>query len=183
MKFDFFNVPRIVFGSGAIRRLADFVPPSSRVLLVYNGREPQIDAVAKVHQRGEPTVAHIDAALKVARDAGCDLVIAQGGGSAIDAGKAIAGLLSNGGVASDYMEVVGKGQKITKPAAPWLAIPTTAGTGAEATRNAVVGFPEKRFKASIRGELLLPRVAVVDPELHVNVPRNVTAASDRKGVV
>ena len=68
----------------------------------------------------------------------------------LDASKAIATLLTNGGDALDYMEVIGKGQKVTKPAAPWVAVPTTAGTGAEATRNAVIGHPGKRFKASIR---------------------------------
>jgi alcohol dehydrogenase class IV len=128
-------------------------------------------------QRGEPTIEDIDRALETARAANCDCVIAIGGGSAIDAGKATAGLLANDGSALDYMEVVGKGQKITRPALPWMAIPTTAGTGAEATRNAVIGFPERRFKASIRSELLLPRIALIDPELHVNVPPTVTAAS------
>jgi alcohol dehydrogenase class IV len=100
-----------------------------------------------------------------------------GGGSAIDAAKAVAGLLPNGGGVTDYMEVVGKGQKITRPAAPWIAVPTTAGTGAEATRNAVIGWPEKRFKASLRSELLMARVAVIDPELGVEVPAEVTARS------
>ena len=75
------------------------------------------------------------------------------------------------------MEVVGKGQKIMRPAIPWIAIPTTAGTGAEATRNAVIGLPEKQFKASIRSELLLPRIALVDPELGIGVPPDVTARS------
>ena len=128
-------------------------------------------------QRGEPVVGDVDAAVDEARRAGCDMVIGVGGGSAIDAAKAVAGLMTNGGSAVDYMEVVGAGRKITKPAAPWIAIPTTAGTGAEATRNAVIGLPEKRFKASIRSEHLLPRVAVIDPELGVGVPRDVTARS------
>src|SRR4051812_2602683 len=72
-------------------------------------------------------------------------------------------------------EVAGRGQKSPRPALPWMAIPATAGTGAEATRNAVVGYPEKQFKASIRSELLLPRVALIDPEIQVNVPPGVTA--------
>ncbi len=185
MKFDFFSVPRIVFGRGSITRLADLVDASARVLVVYNGSDSLLWRAEEIlgrpttqfRQRGEPIVTDVDAAQATARDAGCDFVIAIGGGSAIDAGKAVAGLLSNGGVASDYMEVVGKGQKITKPSAPWIAIPTTAGTGAEATRNAVIGWPEKRFKASIRSELLLPRVALIDPELGVEVPRDVTARS------
>ncbi len=130
-----------------------------------------------LRQSGEPTVADIDTALAAARDAHADLIIGLGGGSAIDAAKAVAGLLSNGGHALDYMEVVGQGKKITLPAAPWIAIPTTAGTGAEVTRNAVIGYPEKQFKASLRSELLLPRIALIDPELGVAVRPQVTARS------
>jgi alcohol dehydrogenase class IV len=186
--FEFFGVGRIVFGRGTFARVAEIATPLGRKpLVVYNGDAPgrggaldrlaaQFDATL-IRQKGEPTVADVDRALGSARQANCDSVIALGGGSALDAGKAVAGLLANGGSALDYMEVVGKGQKITKPSVPWLAIPTTAGTGAEATRNAVIGFPEKKFKASIRSELLLPRVALIDPELAVNVPPEVTAAS------
>ena len=79
--------------------------------------------------------------------------------------------------ALDYMEVVGKGRKITRTAAPWIAVPTTAGTGAEVTRNAVIGSPEHHFKASIRGEQLLARIALIDPELGVSTPPAVTASS------
>ena len=110
-------------------------------------------------QRGEPKVEDVSAALEAARAADCGVVIGLGGGSAIDAAKAVAGLLTNGGGPLDYMEVVGKGLKITRRAAPWIAVPTTAGTGAEVTKNAVIASPERRFKASIRGEelLALPR--------------------------
>src|SRR5258706_9575984 len=75
------------------------------------------------------------------------------------------------------MEFIGKGGKIPGPAAPWIAVPTTAGTGAEVTRNAVIGSPEHKFKASIRSENLLAKVALIDPELQVGVPPEVTAAS------
>ena len=178
MTFDFFNVPRVVFGRGAIARLPELVPADARVLLVYNGRRVGVPhLVAEFRQRGEPTVDDVDHALTVAHENECDFVIGLGGGSAIDAAKAVAGLLSNGGAASDYMELIGKGQKITKPAVPWIAIPTTAGTGAEVTRNAVIGWPEKKFKASLRSELLLARVALIDPSLHVDVPPDVTARS------
>jgi alcohol dehydrogenase class IV len=175
--FDFFNVPRIVFGRGQLKRLGEFIPPGARPLLIYNGRPIEGSYAAKVHQRGEPTVADIDAALTIAREANCNFVIGQGGGSAIDAAKAVAGLLANGGVATDYMEVIGAGKRITKRAVPWIAIPTTAGTGAEVTRNAVIGAPEKKFKASIRSEHLMARVALIDPELGVDVPPEVTARS------
>ena len=192
-KFEFYGVGRIVFGRGQVERLGEIVTPLGRAaLLVYNGDAPGrggvVDRVAGLlgqagvgvtlaRQKGEPTVDDVDGALDVARDATCDVVIGLGGGSAIDAAKAVAGLLGNGGAALDYMEVIGKGQKITRPAIPWVAIPTTAGTGAEATRNAVIGHLGKRFKASIRSELLLPRVALIDPELGVGVPPAVTASS------
>ena len=185
MIFDFFNVPRIVFGCGRLAALRDIVPASARPLLVYNGSDALAERIAaalpanpaRFRQRGEPTVADVDRALAAARDGGCDFVLGAGGGSAIDAAKAVAGLLANGGAVTDYMEVVGKGQKITKPATPWIAIPATAGTGAEVTRNAVVGWPEKKFKASLRSELLVAKVALIDPELGVDVPPAVTAAS------
>ena len=178
MTFDFFNVPRIIFGRGVIARLTELVAATARVMLVYNGRRFDVPrVVAEYRQRGEPTVDDVDRALAVAREADCDSVIGLGGGSAIDAAKAVAGLLANGGLATDYMEVVGKGRKITKPAVPWIAIPTTAGTGAEVTRNAVIGWPQKRFKASLRSELLMASAAIIDPQLAVDVPPNVTAAS------
>lgn len=186
-RFDFFGVPPIVFGRGTIAQVAGQVQRfGKKPLLVHNGaaadvignllRDAGVEPVM-VRQRGEPVVDDVDAGVAAARDGKCDLVIGAGGGSAIDAAKAIAALLGNGGSAVDYMEVVGNGQKITRPAAPWIAIPTTAGTGAEATRNAVIGFPARQFKASIRSELLLPRLAIVDPELARGVPARVTADS------
>src|SRR5439155_9509082 len=108
-----------------------------------------------VRQSGEPKVNDVDAITETARREQCNLIIAVGGGSAIDAAKAVAGLMGNGGLTLDYLEVVGKGQKITHPALPWIAIPTTAGTGAEATRNGVL--TAGNFKASMRSEHLLPR--------------------------
>lgn len=187
-KFEFYSVGRVIFGRGEFRRLGDLaVTFGKSALVIYNGAgivERLVDALSAAHvssivhrQRGEPVVTDVDDAVAAARQGGCDFVIGLGGGSAVDAAKATAALLTNGGSAIDYMEVVGKGQKISRPAAPWLAIPTTAGTGAEATRNAVIGVPEKKFKASIRSELLLPRLALVDPELGASVPAAVTASS------
>jgi alcohol dehydrogenase class IV len=187
--FEFFGVGRVVFGRGQFARVAELAATLGRSpLLVYNGDEPgrggaldrlsiAIQPKTLERQRGEPTVSDVDRILDAARTSSCDCVVALGGGSAIDAAKAVAGLLGNGGGALDYMEVVGKGQKIARPAMPWMAIPTTAGTGAEATRNAVIGYPEKQFKASIRSEMLLPRVALIDPEIQKGVPPTVTASS------
>jgi alcohol dehydrogenase class IV len=186
--FEFHTVSSVIFGVGEFRRVGEIAATfGRRAMILYNGSgvaERLSDllspaGVASIirRQRGEPVVVDVDSAVAEARQAESDLIIGIGGGSAIDAAKAVAGLLTNGGSAVDYMEVVGKGQKITKPAAPWIAIPTTAGTGAEATRNAVVGLPEKKFKASIRSELLLPKIALIDPELGVDVPPDVTARS------
>ncbi len=187
LNFAFFSAIQIIFGRGAIQRLGELASGlGSAALVVYNGgaagrASALLEAaglrVVWQRQRGEPTVANVSAAVLAARQGGCDIVVGIGGGSAIDAAKAVAGLLTNGGDAADYMEVVGKGQKITRPAAPWIAVPTTAGTGAEVTRNAVIGYPEKHFKASLRSEHLLPRMALVDPELGASVPADVTACS------
>ncbi len=191
--FEFSSVGKIVFGRGKVAQLGELARGLGTVaLVVHNGDDPgrggAVDRAAasleaagvKVHyhrQRGEPKIADVDAGLAAARQHGCDLIIGLGGGSAIDAAKAVAGLLTNGGAAIDYMEVIGKGQKITKAAAPWIAVPTTAGTGAEVTKNAVIGSPEHQVKASLRSEYLLARIALVDPELQLGLPPAVIAAS------
>jgi len=184
--FEFYGVGRVVFGRGKFAAVGELAAGLERAaLVIYNGNGVVDRLIERLtaagvaatlrRQRGEPVAADVDAAVQEAQRHGCDCVIGLGGGSAIDAAKAVAALLANGGAAVDYMEIVGKGQKITRPATPWMAIPVTGGTGAEATRNAVIGFPQKRFKASIRSELLLPRVALVDPELGLKVPPEITA--------
>jgi alcohol dehydrogenase class IV len=107
----------------------------------------------------------------------CDLVIGIGGGSSIDTGKATAALLTNPGDPLDYLEVIGKGQPLQNPPLPYIAIPTTAGTGSEVTRNAVLGSPEQAFKVSLRSALMLPRLAIVDPELTYSLPPLPTATT------
>jgi len=191
--FDFSCVGRIIFGRQTLNRIGGLATVfGQRALVVTNagqrGDGGVVDRLAAQlevsgvsvtcsQQRGEPTVADVEQWLQVARSAACDLVIGLGGGSAIDAAKAVAGLLTNPGSPLDYMEVVGQGQPLRHAAAPWIAVPTTAGTGAEATRNAVIGCPEKKFKASLRSEHLLAKIAVIDPELAVGAPPEVTAAS------
>jgi alcohol dehydrogenase class IV len=126
---------------------------------------------------GEPTVELARAGTAAAREHGADVVAAVGGGSVIDLGKAVAMLLGNGGDPLDYLEVVGAGRPVTAPAVPCVAVPTTAGTGAEVTANAVLASPEHKIKASLRSPLMIPRAALVDPELTVSCPPPVTAAS------
>lgn len=188
MNFEFHTVGRIIVQRGGLSRLGELLLPlGRRVLLVCGGpglgeragavlKDAGIEHVLRA-QKGEPTVAGVQEALALAREQGVEVIVGIGGGSAIDCAKATAAILANGGEPLDYMEVVGLGRKILKPSLPWVAIPTTAGAGAEATRNAVVACPEKQFKASIRSELMLPRFALLDAELAVGVPRAVTAAS------
>jgi alcohol dehydrogenase class IV len=134
-------------------------------------------AAAAFPVAAEPTVELVRAAVAAAREHGADVVVAIGGGSVIDTGKAVAMLLGNGGDPLDYLEVVGAGHAITRPAVPCVAVPTTAGTGAEVTANAVLAVPSHRVKASLRSPLMIPRVALVDPLLTVSCPAPVTAAS------
>jgi alcohol dehydrogenase class IV len=126
---------------------------------------------------GEPTVDTARAGTAAARAAGCDLVIGFGGGSALDAAKAIAALVANGGDPLDYLEVVGRGQPLTRPSLPFIAIPTTAGTGSEVTKNAVLASPEHGVKASLRSPLMLARAAIIDPDLLAALPPAVLASS------
>jgi alcohol dehydrogenase class IV len=106
-----------------------------------------------------------------------DLVIGFGGGSALATAKAVAALLANGGDPLEYLEVIGQGRPLVKPSLPLIAVPTTAGTGSEATRNAVLASPEHQVKVSLRSPLMLPRVALVDPELTYGLPPEITAST------
>jgi alcohol dehydrogenase class IV len=126
---------------------------------------------------GEPTVDVARAGVAAARAAGAGAVVAMGGGSALDGGKAIAALAVNDGDALDYLEVVGAGKALARPPLPFFAVPTTAGTGSEVTRNAVLSVPGARVKASLRSPLMLPRLAAVDPELLGALPPAVVASS------
>jgi alcohol dehydrogenase class IV len=125
----------------------------------------------------EPSVDTVRQGVAFARAERCDLVISVGGGSAIDAGKAIAALLANRGDLMNYLEVIGRGKPLKRPAAPFIAVPTTAGTGSEVTRNSVLASPEHRVKVSLRSPFMLPRLAVVDPELTLSLPAALTAST------
>jgi alcohol dehydrogenase class IV len=188
MIFEFATAGRILFGSGMAERLPSLARGlgGHRALVVLGGSERGREALTAglaeagiasvvVAVGGEPTTHQVDEATRLARAEGADLVIAQGGGSVLDAGKAVAGLLGNPGDVLDYLELVGKGQSMERPGVPFVAVPTTAGTGTEVTRNAVLDVPEHRVKASLRSPHLLPRLAVIDPALTVSMPPQVTA--------
>jgi alcohol dehydrogenase class IV len=184
--FEFATAGRIAAGPGRAAELPGLLAGLGSRVLVCTGANPARHAsllaglgmpAAVFGVASEPTAELARAGIAAAREHGADVIAAIGGGSVIDLGKAVAMLLANGGDPLDYLEVVGAGQPITRPAAPCVAVPTTAGTGAEVTANAVLAVPEHRLKASLRSPLMIPRVALVDPELAVSCPPPVTAAS------
>jgi alcohol dehydrogenase class IV len=184
--FEFATAGRIVAGPGRAAELPGLLAGLGSRVLVCTGANPARHAsllaglgmpAAVFGVASEPTAELARAGIAAAREHGADVIAAIGGGSVIDLGKAVAMLLANGGDPLDYLEVVGAGQPITRPATPCVAVPTTAGTGAEVTANAVLAVPEHRLKASLRSPLMIPRVALVDPELAVSCPPPVTAAS------
>jgi len=181
MRFEFATATRIVFGPGTVREVPAAAAEMGRRVLAVTRRSAGLTlagiAYAPFPVHGEPTVEIVRQGVQMARADGCDMVIALGGGSVIDAGKAIAAILGNGGDPMDYLEGVGQGLRPIRPSAPFTAIPTTAGTGAEVTRNAVLRSPEHRVKASLRGPHMLPRLAVVDPELTLHLPPALTAGT------
>ena len=189
MRFEFATATRILFGLGVVREVAPAAKELGRRALLATGCPAECAAsLLEAMERegigciswaikGEPTVALVRQGVELARREQCDLVMACGGGSAIDAGKAVAALLANGGELEDYLEVIGKGQPLRHPSVPFIAVPTTAGTGSEVTRNAVLASPEHRVKVSLRSPLMLARLAVVDPELTLALPPAVTAST------
>ncbi len=183
MPFEVATAARILFGAGTAGEVSGAAGRMGRRILLVTGRDRERarrvcgDAAAVFAVAGEPTVGVVREGVGVARGEACDVVVAIGGGSAIDAGKAIAALAANSGEPLDYLEVVGRGQILSRPSLPFIAVPTTAGAGSEVTRNAVLGSPEHGVKASLRSPYLLPRLAVVDPELAYGLPPAVTAAT------
>jgi len=189
MKFEFATAGRIVFGNGTLAQAAPAAAGFGRRALVISGRDSeQLHSLLKaLHKEGvgtelftfagEPTVAAAIEAAECARTAKCDLVIGFGGGSVIDLAKAAAALMTNHGDPLDYLEVIGKGLPLTNRPAPCIAIPTTAGTGAEVTKNAVLSSPEHKVKVSMRHPLMIPDLAIVDPECTLSMPPAVTAAT------
>ncbi len=189
MRFEFATAGRIIFGPDVTTELPQIVSALGNRVLVLTGSTPEryrpiLDALAQARLdtvtfgvTGEPTTETATAAMDTARQARADVVVAIGGGSVIDTGKVVAAMLTNPGQLADYLEVVGKGQPLKHASAAYVAMPTTAGTGAEVTRNAVLLVPEHRVKVSMRSALLLPKVALVDPLLTHSMPPGVTAAT------
>jgi alcohol dehydrogenase class IV len=189
MQFEFSTAGRIMFGPGVSDQIPDLAAGyGPRAFLVLGGTPERFSRVTDpIAARGvtwqsfrvttEPTTEIVQAAVQSAREAAPDVVVAIGGGSVLDTGKAVAALLTNEGDLFDYLEVVGKGRPLRKAAAPCIAVPTTAGTGAEVTYNAVLGVPDQHVKVSIRSHLMLPCRAVVDPLLTYSMSPALTAST------
>lgn len=195
MGFAFRTAREVRFGRGEALRAADFAATLGRRVLLCTGAAslersgrlaPLLERLGRAPGGclrfavpGEPDIALVDEATALARAEGVDVVVGCGGGATLDVAKAVAALVANGGHALDYLEDVGPGggRPIEKPPRPTVLMPTTAGTGAEVTRNSVMRVPDRAVKRSMRSDLLLPRLAVVDPDLLAGAPRRVAAAA------
>jgi alcohol dehydrogenase class IV len=188
VNFEFATAARILFGEGRLREAGALAAGLGTRALVVRGNSERASTVlallresgvatTELRLSGEPTVELAVEGVGLARREECDLIVAIGGGSVLDAGKAVAALLTNPGEVRDYLEVIGRGNPLRQAPAPVIAIPTTAGTGSEVTRNAVLAASHERVKVSLRSPLMLPRVALIDPELTYSLPPDVTAST------
>ena len=189
MRFEFSTALRILFGPGRVSEIRPFVKRMGQRVLIVTGQTPSrsgalIDVLnsedivcINYSTQAEPSLDNVRQGTDLARKENCDLVIGFGGGSAIDTAKAIAALLANGGDPLDYLEIIGKGHPITRPSKPWIAIPTTAGSGAEVTSNAVIFSPRHHVKVSLRNPLMLAHLVIVDPEQTYSLPPHITAST------
>ena len=187
--FEFATATRIIFGAGQAASLGKLAREyGQRALLVTGSSAERVEPLRQNVEAsgvrtipftvgGEPTIQMASDGVRLAEENGCELVIAVGGGSVIDAGKAIAALVTNPGDILDYLEVIGKAQPLENAPLPFIAVPTTAGTGAEVARNAVLSSAEHAVKVSLRSPLMLPKIALVDPELTYDLPPNLTAST------
>ena len=189
MNFEFATATRILFGPGTLEQSAETARTLGNKALLVTGQNP--DRAARLRDQltrrelgvenfqipTEPTTDLVREGATTAREAGCDFVIGIGGGSVLDGAKAIAALMTNPWDPLEYLEVVGQGKPLGTAPAPWIAIPTTAGTGSEVTKNAVLAEPTHRVKVSLRSPLLFARLAIIDPELTLDLPPALTAST------
>lgn len=193
-RFSLSRLPRIEFGSGVLSRLPVITAGFGQHVLLVTGagslqRSPAWATLTEgfreqgLHWRhltvtGEPSPAIVDEAVRAFREENIDVVVGVGGGSALDAAKAIAGLLGPGNSVMDHLEGVGPELPYQGPATPFIAVPTTAGTGSEATKNAVLSIHgDGGFKKSFRDEQLVAAYALIDPDLLATCPPGVIAAN------
>ena len=180
---------RIIFENGSFNKVPGLIKQQGSKVFIVTGKNTNlasqlsewltaIDIQSEIFKiYSEPTTSDIERGTELARKTNCNVIIGIGGGSAIDSAKAIAALAPNKGELTDYLEVIGKGRKLEEKPLPCIAIPTTAGTGAEVTKNSVIKSTEHNVKVSLRSDLMYPKLAVVDPELTLTMPPHLTAAT------
>jgi alcohol dehydrogenase class IV len=187
--FEFTTPNRLIFGENAVSDAGKITAAFGKRAVVVTGtgaasterlfhflQESGVQFL-QLEVASEPDVDFVDNCIQAAFSFNANVVVGFGGGSSIDTAKAVSAMLTNPGELLDYLEVVGKGHTLRNPAAPCIAIPTTAGTGSEVTRNAVLGFKDQKMKVSMRSPLMLPQVALIDPELTYSLSPAVTAAT------
>jgi len=189
MQFEFSTASRIIFGSGKLDLLGDFVGELGKQVFIVSGCPREISdrltnlletqgiTYSFVKVKPEPTIDLVQELVDLCQRSKSEVVIGIGGGTAIDTAKATAALVTNPGNITNYLEVIGENQPFSRPSLPLIAVPTTAGTGSEVTRNAVLGSSTHHIKVSLRSRYLLPRIALVDPDLSLSVPPSITAYS------
>ena len=188
-RFEFATAKWIIFGEGSANKIPDNALNLGSKPLIVTGKNQNrckflLDDFTKKKIKfeifsvnGEPTTQVVTECLNLAKRNKTDVIIGIGGGSAIDAGKAVSALITNGGDLFDYLEVIGRGKPIKNPTIPFIAVPTTAGTGTEVTKNAVIKSNEHSIKVSLRSPFMLPDIAILDPVLTYSMPREVTAST------
>jgi alcohol dehydrogenase class IV len=195
MQFQFRCAGQLLFGRGEHRRAAGLAAGLGRRVFLVTGAASlansgvlssltaslaeRAEHIEHVTVSAEPTVDQADSLAKQCQAAGCQVVLAIGGGSVLDVGKAVAALATNAGAGIDYLEDVGRGppRALQEVPLPVVAVPTTAGSGSEVTRNSVLKVPELQVKRSLRSDLMIPKVAIVDPDLLTTAPQRVAASA------
>jgi alcohol dehydrogenase class IV len=189
INFEFATATQVIFGNGTVSKIPQLLQGMGHNIFLVTGKNPlranflteNLEAegfsVFSFRVEKEPDTEMISTGAKLARETACDAVVGFGGGSVIDSAKAIVALGPNKGELLDYLEVIGKGQKLEEKPLPFIAVPTTAGTGTEVTKNAVIHSAEHHVKVSLRSPLMFPDVAVVDPELTLSIPPEITATT------
>ena len=189
INFQFATSTQIIFENGSFKKVPGLIKNLGSKVLIVSGKNQklanqlsgwlsELDFVFEIFSiNSEPTTLDIENGTALAKKSGCNVVAGVGGGSVIDSAKAIAALATNTGELTDYLEVIGKGMKLEKAPLPYIAIPTTAGTGAEVTKNSVIKSIQHNVKVSLRSDLMFPTIAVIDPELTLTMPPEITAST------
>ncbi len=188
LSFQFATASQIIFGKDSVKKVPGLLNEhGKRILLVTGKNKGRAKIFAEFISSNvgitgfqivsEPTIEMINNGVQKARQNKCEAIVGFGGGSVIDAAKAIAALVPNEGEIMDYLEVIGKGKPLLKKPLPVIAIPTTSGTGAEVTKNSVIKSNEHKVKVSLRSHFMYPDYAVIDPKFMVSMPPEITAST------